>query len=76
MIYDHLACGHCGCEAIFGQEFYDGQGAEVGCVTCGFPGHVSCDSETEPWWAESEEAGAMCKNAECTECADARKAAP
>lgn len=66
-----LWCDHCGGIAIEGDKFTDGQGGA--CVTCGFPGAVSCDAETDPWWNTSELDDARCSRAGCSECEELKR---
>jgi len=69
---DALECDHCGCDAIDADEeglFYDGDGGA--CATCGFPGRVSADGDSEDphaWWNTSQEPGDRCNRADCEEC--------
>lgn len=66
----YLECNHCGGTAIEADAqgcFTDGDGGK--CVTCGFPGCVSCDSESEPYWSTSDqEPGPVCDDPSCQEC--------
>lgn len=64
----HLDCAHCGDVAIESADgfFADGEGGA--CMTCGFPGGVSCDSETEPYWNESDDPEARCTAPDCLDC--------
>jgi hypothetical protein len=63
-----LECSHCGGHAIVSPDglFADGEGAA--CITCGFPGHVVCDSETPADWRVSDDENARCVDASCQEC--------
>ncbi len=64
----HIECDHCGCEAVESNSegyFYDGQGGA--CMTCGFPGHVSLDEETDPWWNSSDD-DVKCTDPDCWSC--------
>lgn len=71
-----LECGHCGGDAITATMFSDGDGSALGCVECGFPGHVSIDDDAagdEPPmptadWVLSEDDGAKCNRPDCVEC--------
>lgn len=68
-----LECDHCGDVAIKADEkgyFTDGSGGT--CLSCGFPGHVSCDKETDPWWDSSQEDDSRCKVQDCVLCEDSR----
>lgn len=66
----YLECPHCGGTAIAADAqgfFTDGDGGK--CMTCGFPGWVSCDGESEPYWAaDDQEPGAVCNDLECIDC--------
>ncbi len=69
MYQTYLECNHCGSIAIEADDdnlFWDGSGGA--CQSCGFPGQVSCCSETAAWWNESEEEDARCTDLECVEC--------
>lgn len=61
-----LECNHCGDIAIETEIFFDGDGGK--CISCGFPGWVSCDDETDPWWNESQSALDRCNRKDCKEC--------
>lgn len=67
-----LDCQHCGDVAIEKADgvFCDGDGGS--CETCGFPGSVSVDSESDAYWVESENANAVCLDPECEECREKR----
>lgn len=70
-----LECSHCGGDAIEADAdgmFTDGDGDS--CLTCGFPGHVVCDSETAPYWSGSDAADAFCGDPVCDECEEYRHA--
>lgn len=61
-----LECGHCGDIAIWADAdgcFTDGAGGN--CLTCGFPGQVSCCAETPPHWMLLDEPGAKCMRPDC-----------
>lgn len=62
---DTLDCNHCGDVAFEtpGGVFVDGDGGT--CLSCGMPGHVSCDAETAPYWLELD---GVCNRADCDEC--------
>lgn len=66
-----LECDHCGSAAIAKDVnlFTDGE-CDV-CESCGMPGSVSCDSESEPYWATSDSPDDRCADPECDECAEA-----
>jgi len=70
---DYLECNHCGGPAIYADAdklFYDGDG-DV-CLTCGWPGHVSCDGDEEEgggtYWAEDEDYEGKCIGRDCSDC--------
>lgn len=67
-----LECPHCGDVAAFADpetdQFEDGQGEDVGCASCGFPGSASCDAESEPYWVMSDLESATCDRDDCVEC--------
>lgn len=69
-----LPCDHCGDSAIRSDSglFADGVGDR--CESCGFPGHVSADSESDPYWVCSEEHDAVCARKDCSECEETRDA--
>ena len=67
-----LECDHCGDVAIYGDKkgmFTDGAGGA--CVSCGFPGQVSCDAETEPYWMTGDDDADRCNRGDCEDCKDA-----
>lgn len=64
-----LECAHCGDVAIESGDgfFTDGDGGR--CGSCGFPGQVSCDAETPPYWVLfDDDASARCNRPDCDEC--------
>lgn len=64
-----LECPHCGDVAIWADAngcYHDGDGGK--CISCGYPGAVSCDSETAPWWNDCQDAGSHCNRVDCEEC--------
>lgn len=64
-----IECPHCGDSACTSDEygeFTDGQCAETGCENCEFPGHVSADDESEPYWCASDVG--KCDRDVCDEC--------
>lgn len=67
-----LECAHCGGVAIEKEDgvFYDGDGGS--CETCGFPGLVSVDSESDAYWVESDDEDAVCNDPGCEDCRDRR----
>ena len=66
----HFECDHCGDVAIESRDgmFTDGDGGE--CASCGMPGQVSMDAETDPYWSTSQEEGDRCNRKDCEDCAD------
>jgi hypothetical protein len=71
-VKDHLECNHCGCTAIVSESglFTDGTGEK--CMSCGFPGSVSCDSETDPYWSERDGMDDVCDDLSCEDCKEYR----
>lgn len=70
---DYLECSHCGGPAIYANArglFFDGDGDK--CLTCGLPGSVTCDAETEPYWLTREDYGDVCNDLECEDCKEWR----
>jgi hypothetical protein len=67
-----LECPHCGDVAAFADpetnRFEDGQGGDAGCESCGFPGSVSCDAESDPYWVMSDLESATCNRDDCVDC--------
>jgi len=86
-----LECPHCGGVAVESTAspddnlFAEGDGAKVGCVTCGFPGQVLLESvwakmpngEEEEvnvaYWSPSEEPETKCRERGCGECSSSKK---
>ncbi len=69
MSTDFLECNHCGGSAIESDArgyFTDGTGTR--CMSCGFPGSVSADSETEPYWNGVDDLDAKCEDTNCIDC--------
>jgi len=72
-----LECDHCGDVAIEGDKnncFTDGTGGA--CISCSFPGQVSCDSETDPYWMSSDADEDRCNRPDCEDCKALQPAAP
>ena len=66
-----LECDHCGDIAIKADKngnFTDGAGGK--CISCGWPGHVSCDAEEDPWWQDMGEDDTKCDIKDCVQCED------
>ena len=65
-----LDCDHCGDVAIWADPdglYTDGDGGK--CLFCGFPGQVSCDSETPAYWMLHDwEETSRCNLSSCEEC--------
>jgi hypothetical protein len=64
-----MECDHCGWIAIDPNPegfYFDGAGGE--CQHCWFPGQVSCDSESDPYWVMDDEPGSRCRLPDCAEC--------
>lgn len=69
---DYIECPHCGSIAAQPDAdgyYVDGQNIDGGCVSCGFPGQVSCDAETPAYWSMHEDdPKARCRQLDCSEC--------
>jgi hypothetical protein len=65
-----LDCDHCGDVAIYSDPeglFTDGDGE---CVSCGFPGWVTADTDICAEWRTSDDADSRCNDPECDECSE------
>lgn len=67
-----LECDHCGDVAFESKSgwFADGDGGR--CLSCGYPGHVVCDSETPAEWSTGQEETDFCAVHNCDECNERR----
>lgn len=68
-----LECHHCGGAAIEAKDglFTDGDGGS--CMSCGMPGHVSTDSESDPYWWDSTDPNDKCADPECVDYAEGNR---
>lgn len=68
----YLECDHCGGEAVTSATGLFSEDMATKCDSCGFPGSVHIDDQDEAnvtaWWGCSEDAAAVCNQADCAEC--------